>query len=411
MDIHNDFKLLEFNSQTLMLRNNVMANVYRLKEISELRAVWPNEARDFTPWLAESDNIALLSEAVGINILIDEIESSVGRYNVDIYASEADTDRKIIIENQLENSNHDHLGKLITYASGKSADVIIWVVKHARDENKKAIQWLNTHTDGNIAFFLCEIKLFQVNSSFAVRFNVIEKPDILTLNNTLSGKNRFLEILDFLKLYAKRPYQNPDNVIDQIRKDELMTLKESAREASNMMFNICSQIASRFNLTLSSATRKWLDGSNSYIRNYFWGQLKNSESNSPISISIFATPDQYRLSLELNTKHATSTDYNIYKRYLELPIDTNRLKFYSKQTTSDENASTLNLTPDEVRERINKSDNPEDRIQLSYVVSRKNEATNTDKTEEMFYQELYRGIQLLKPYYEHVLNAYHSENR
>ena len=123
-------------------------------------------------------NIALLADAVGLDITVDETESSVGDFNVDIFASETGTDRKIIIENQLEDTNHDHLGKLITYASGKSADVIIWVVKHAREEHKAAIEWLNNHTDEKIGFFLCEIKLYRIGTSEpAVKFEVIEKPN------------------------------------------------------------------------------------------------------------------------------------------------------------------------------------------------------------------------------------------
>lgn len=128
-------------------RNDAMVNLSKLEEIKDLRTVWPHEALDFTPWLSQDDNIALLADAVGLDITVDETESSVGDFNVDIFASETGTDRKIIIENQLEDTNHDHLGKLITYASGKSADVIIWVVKHAREEHKAAIEWLNNHTD------------------------------------------------------------------------------------------------------------------------------------------------------------------------------------------------------------------------------------------------------------------------
>ena len=149
-----------------------------LEEIKDLRMVWPHEALDFTPWLADEDNIALLSDAVGLDITVNESESSVGDFSVDIYATETGTDRKIIIENQLEDTNHDHLGKLITYAAGKSADVIIWVVKHAREEHKAAIEWLNNHTDDKIGFFLCEIKLYRIGDSDpAVKFEVIEKPN------------------------------------------------------------------------------------------------------------------------------------------------------------------------------------------------------------------------------------------
>lgn len=84
----------------------------RLKEIKDLRRVWKHEALDFTPWLAQEDNLALLADAVDLEITLDETESSVGNFNVDIYATETGTDRKIIIENQLEDTNHDHLGKL-----------------------------------------------------------------------------------------------------------------------------------------------------------------------------------------------------------------------------------------------------------------------------------------------------------
>lgn len=155
-----------------------MISLGKLKEIKDLRKVWPHEALDFTPWLAEDDNLALLADAVGLEITFDETESSVGDFNVDIYATETGTDRKIIIENQLEDTNHDHLGKLITYASGKSADIIIWVVKRAREEHRAAIEWLNNHTDEDIAFFLVEIKLYQIgNSDIAVKFEVVEKPN------------------------------------------------------------------------------------------------------------------------------------------------------------------------------------------------------------------------------------------
>lgn len=155
-----------------------MVNLSKLEEIKDLRTVWPHETLDFTPWLSQDDNITLLADSIGIDITVDETESSVGDFNVDIFASETGTDRKIIIENQLEDTNHDHLGKLITYASGKSADIVIWVVKHAREEHKAAIEWLNNHTDDSVGFFLCEIKLYRIgNSEPAVKFEVIEKPN------------------------------------------------------------------------------------------------------------------------------------------------------------------------------------------------------------------------------------------
>lgn len=150
----------------------------QLEEIEDLRTVWPHEALDFTPWLASEENITLLSDAIGIDINVEATEAAIGAFNVDILATEAETGRCVIIENQLEDTNHDHLGKLITYAAGKSACVMIWLVKHAREEHKAAIEWLNNNTSDDIGFFLCEIKLFRIEDSApAVKFEVVERPN------------------------------------------------------------------------------------------------------------------------------------------------------------------------------------------------------------------------------------------
>lgn len=153
-----------------------MIHLGTLKEITHLREVWPHEAHDFTPWLAK--NISVLGEEIGIDISIEETESSVGDFNVDIFATDADTGKRIIIENQLEETDHDHLGKLITYASGKAADLIIWIVRKARAERRAAIEWLNNHTDEGVGFILCEIKVFRIgNSEPAPKFEIIEQPN------------------------------------------------------------------------------------------------------------------------------------------------------------------------------------------------------------------------------------------
>ena len=150
----------------------------KIKRITDLRSVWQHEALNFSKWLAQDENLAQLSEAIGIDIILEELESSVGNFNVDLFAIEEGTDRKIIIENQLEDTNHDHLGKIITYASGKGAEVIVWIVKRARDEHRQAIEWLNQNTGVKIGFFLVEIELWQIdNSAIAPKFNVVERPN------------------------------------------------------------------------------------------------------------------------------------------------------------------------------------------------------------------------------------------
>ncbi|MBP3427685.1 MAG: DUF4268 domain-containing protein [Clostridia bacterium] len=155
-----------------------MSSLGRITRIEDLRSIWPHEARDFSKWLAKEENLTLLSDEIGIDIVLEELESAVGDFSVDLYAREEGSSRRIIIENQLEDTNHDHLGKIITYASGKGAEVIIWIVKHARDEHRQAIEWLNQHTDENIGFFLVEIELWRINDSIpAPKFNVVERPN------------------------------------------------------------------------------------------------------------------------------------------------------------------------------------------------------------------------------------------
>lgn len=155
-----------------------MALLGKIEKIDDLRTIWKHEAHDFSKWLAQEENLVLLSKAIGIDMVLKETESSVGNFSVDLFASEEGTGRKIIIENQLEDTNHDHLGKIITYASGKGAEVIVWIVKRARDEHRQAIEWLNQHTDENIGFFLVEIELWRINDSLpAPKFTIIEKPN------------------------------------------------------------------------------------------------------------------------------------------------------------------------------------------------------------------------------------------
>lgn len=149
----------------------------KLKKI-DLRDVWGHEAMDFTNWLSRPENLDLLSEEIGITIKLLQTEASVGKFNVDILAEQENSGRKIIIENQLEETNHDHLGKIITYASGYDAEIVIWIVREYREEHQKAVDWLNEHTDENISFFLIKLELWQIGESNpAPKFDIIVSPN------------------------------------------------------------------------------------------------------------------------------------------------------------------------------------------------------------------------------------------
>lgn len=148
----------------------------RLQKVS-LRDIWKHEAIDFTQWLALEENLTLLSEETGIDLVTAQTEVNVGDFHVDILAEDSNG-HKVVIENQLEPTNHDHLGKIITYASGLQATTVVWIVSRARQEHEQAINWLNEHTTEDANFFLIELEVWRIGSSeSAPRFSVIAKPN------------------------------------------------------------------------------------------------------------------------------------------------------------------------------------------------------------------------------------------
>lgn len=150
----------------------------KLEKIKDLRSVWKHEATDFTTWLSDEENLNILGEEIGIDIELLSTEAKTGSFSTDILAVEANTNNKIIIENQLEATDHDHLGKIITYASGHDAKTIIWIVKEAREEHRQAIDWLNEHTDEEINIFLCKIELWKIgDSEIAPKFQIVSSPN------------------------------------------------------------------------------------------------------------------------------------------------------------------------------------------------------------------------------------------
>lgn len=173
----------------------------KLIKVEDLRTVWKHEALDFTKWLSKSENLALLGDEIGIEINLVEREASIGNFNVDILAEEENTGRKIIIENQLEITDHDHLGKLITYASGYDAEIIIWVVKEVREEHRQAIDWLNEHTDEKVNFFIVKLELWKIDDSpCAVKFQVVSRPNDWTKNIRQSTSKSSLTDTKLLQL-------------------------------------------------------------------------------------------------------------------------------------------------------------------------------------------------------------------
>lgn len=154
-----------------------MANIGKLVEV-DVRELWKHEQYDFSNWLAKENNIDYLNETLGLTLTDVNKEVYVGPYRCDLVAKDETSGISVIIENQLDATNHDHLGKIITYASGLDAKVIVWIVREAKEEHRAAIEWLNNNTNNDINFFLIEIHAYKIGDSDpAPKFEVIEKPN------------------------------------------------------------------------------------------------------------------------------------------------------------------------------------------------------------------------------------------
>lgn len=142
-----------------------------------LRKAWAHEAGEFTPWLAQADNLTLLAESLGLSELeLVGTEHPVGDFKVDILCT--DDGGKVIIENQLEKTNHTHLGQILTYAAGVGARKVIWLAEAFRTEHVAALEFLNQHTTDELDFFAVEIELWRIGDSpMAPSFNVVVKPN------------------------------------------------------------------------------------------------------------------------------------------------------------------------------------------------------------------------------------------
>ena len=159
----------------------------------DVRDIWKNEATDFTKWLAREENLTLLSDEIGINMNLIKTEAGVGSLSADILAEEPNTGRKIVIENQLEQTDHDHFGKLFTYGSGLDAGILIWICKHPREEHRQAIDWLNEKTDNTLHIFVIRMEVWKIGDSKpAPKFQVICSPNdwAKIIKGTSTGNNK-----------------------------------------------------------------------------------------------------------------------------------------------------------------------------------------------------------------------------
>ena len=152
-------------------------NLGRLQKV-DLREAWSSESSDFTPWLAQESNLKLLGESIGIELELESQEKQVGPFRADILCKDTATDNWVLIENQLERTDHSHLGQLLTYAAGLNAVSIVWIAERFTEEHRAALDWLNERTDEKINLFGLEIELWRIGDSpIAPKFNIISQPN------------------------------------------------------------------------------------------------------------------------------------------------------------------------------------------------------------------------------------------
>lgn len=149
----------------------------RLESV-DLRAAWPDEAKNFTPWLADEENLALLGSVLGLQLEIEAVEKQVGPFSADILAKECTGGRWVLIENQIEMTDHPHLGQILTYAAGLDASIIVWIARSFREQHRAALDYLNRITDEDHLFFGVQVELLKIGeSAFAPNFSVVAKPN------------------------------------------------------------------------------------------------------------------------------------------------------------------------------------------------------------------------------------------
>ena len=201
-----------------------MQELGQLKRV-DVREIWPNEATDFTPWLAE--NISFLGNALGMELEVEDLEASVGDFSLDLQARDLGRNLPVIIENQLTDTDHDHLGKLLTYAAGFDAGVVIWIAKSIREEHRQTLDWLNQRTSENTEFFGVVVQVLKIGDSKpAVDFRMVAFPNEWRKGGTVTSISP--------KMEAYRAFFQP--LIDTLREQYSYTNAKVAQPKSWYVF-------------------------------------------------------------------------------------------------------------------------------------------------------------------------------
>lgn len=248
----------------------------------DLREQWKKEDTDFTPWLALDKNIELLGEAIGIELEVQSQEESVGPFRADILCVDTSNDSYVLIENQLEKTDHTHLGQLMTYASGLDAVTIIWIAKKFTEEHRAALDWLNRITDASFNFFGIEIELYRIGKSKpAPMFKLVSKPNNWSKSIRKSVKSQ--NVTD-TKLLQQEYWQNLKDYIEESN-SKIRMQSPRPQHWTNLAIG-----KSNFHLSASVSTRDntisiWLNIRGENAKQNYDNLLETAEQQSYSKIS------------------------------------------------------------------------------------------------------------------------------
>lgn len=308
-----------------------MKKLGSLKKIN-LREVWEREDTHFTNWLSQEENISVLLDEIGVSAENIKTEDSAGRFNCDITADEVETGKKIIIENQLEKTDHSHLGQLLTYASSFDASIIVWVVADSRDEHKQAIEWFNKHMSENISFFLVKIEVWQIgDSNPAPKFNIVVEPNDwakITLNKSSVSKELTETKLEKLKFWEELKDYSENNP---------STLRITRKPRPQHWFSIgvgIRHVGINFihnTRTSSIAVDIYIDKQEIFDKIYSKKDLFESECKG-MEIDWLALPDK-KASRILTNKDCDLTNEKLWSNHFEWLIETGEIMLNALQKT------------------------------------------------------------------------------
>ena len=249
-----------------------MTDFGEIKQVS-LRDIWPNEATNFTPWLAS--NIQALGKALGMDIELTEREASVGDFSLDLLARDLGTSQIVIIENQLTQTDHDHLGKLLTYAAGFSASVVVWVAETIRDEHRMALEWLNQRTDVETQFFGVVIEVFKIDTSKpAFNFKPIVYPNDWQKSKKTSATSNTSERGEKYRAYFQ-------SLIDELREIHKFTGAKAGQPQNWYSFSSGIQgilYSAVFAQGGKARTEMYIDRLDQEVNKMFFDKLREDES-------------------------------------------------------------------------------------------------------------------------------------